>query len=187
MAELGHERRLDVAAPAMLENIKSLIGMWWCGSGENFSPLPPSPKHTHTSVFSLYLWLDFSTKILCTEWSLLCCAHARGVPTMWSAFPKSNIFNCKNFLSYSMWKWSVWMICSLFFPFFRSFQPGSKSCFGCDSGGIWVPPRGGGILPSPPASVPLWDCHLCQYPWIQVSVLPGHYAIVTWLVDRYAS
>lgn len=67
MAELGHERRLDVAAPAMLENIKSLIGMWWCGSGENFSPLPPSPKHTHTSVFSLYLWLDFSTKILCTE------------------------------------------------------------------------------------------------------------------------
>ena len=32
MAELGHERRLDVAAPAMLENIKSLIGMWWCGT-----------------------------------------------------------------------------------------------------------------------------------------------------------
>ena len=28
MAELGHERRPDVAAPAMLENIKSLIGMW---------------------------------------------------------------------------------------------------------------------------------------------------------------
>ena len=74
----------------------------------------------------------------------------------------------------------------LLFLFFRSFQPRSKSCFGCDSGGIWVPPWGGGILPPPPAPVPLWDCHLCQYPRIQVSVLPGHYAIVTGLVDRYA-
>ena len=188
MAELGHERRLDVAAPAMLENIKSLIGMWWCGSGEN-STLPP--KHAHTPVFSLYLWLDFSTKILCTKWSLLCCAHARGMPTMWSVFPKIKYFQLQKFsvLWYvEMRRGAVWMICSLFFPFFiRSFQPGSKSCFGCDSGGIWVPPWGGGILPSPPASVPLWDCHLCQYPRIQVSVLPGHYTIVTWLVDRCGS
>ena len=58
MAELGHERRLDVAAPAMLENIKSLIGMWWCRSGEN-STLPPSPppppKHTHLSIFTVFV------------------------------------------------------------------------------------------------------------------------------------
>ena len=47
MAELGHERRLDVAAPAMLENIKSLIGMWWCGSGE----ILPFPPNTHTPQF----------------------------------------------------------------------------------------------------------------------------------------
>ena len=36
IAELGHERRLDVAAPAMLENIKSLIGQFGNGNGRNF-------------------------------------------------------------------------------------------------------------------------------------------------------
>ena len=50
MAELGHERRLDVAAPAMLENIKSLIGMWWVVQDcKVFQPPPPTP-HTHTRV-----------------------------------------------------------------------------------------------------------------------------------------
>ena len=50
MAELGHERRLDVAVPAMLENIKSLIGMWWVVQDcKEFQP-PPPHTHTHLSI-----------------------------------------------------------------------------------------------------------------------------------------
>ena len=61
MAELGHERRLDVAAPAMLENIKSLIGMWWCGTVK--SPPPHTHTHTYTSV----------SVVGETAWCTVCC------------------------------------------------------------------------------------------------------------------
>ena len=64
----------------------------------------------------------------------------------------------------------------------RSLQPWPKPCIGCDSGSFWMPPGWRGVFPPPPAPVPLWDHHLCQYPWIQVSMLPGHYAVVTWLI-----
>ena len=51
LAELGHEKRLDVAAPAMLENIKSLIGVC-TGAGRGVLCVAAQPRCTGTCMRS---------------------------------------------------------------------------------------------------------------------------------------